>query len=78
MRTRFFSKGDLVKNTRSGEVGVVVKEDSICENQNSDGTMYYRVLSKDGTVMSWFKNHIVSVGVEDDGDDTVIRERLPG
>ena len=71
-----FLKGDLVKNTRSGEVGVLIGEDVSCVNQNTDGTIYYQVLSKNGSISRWFKNHITSVEVEDEGTHRASRKYL--
>ena len=58
-------KGELVKNSRSGEVGILIGEE-LHSDQNSDGTIYYKVLSKNGRINSWFKNHIEKVEVENE------------
>ena len=69
MKTKGFAFGTLVKNTRSGEIGLLVKEDRNIENLRTDGTIYYEVLNKNGLIDKWFKNNIVPVGEEIDRDN---------
>ena len=61
-------KGELVKNSRSGEVGILIGEE-LSSDQSSDGTIYYKVLSKNGSISSWFKNHIEKVEAENERTD---------
>tara|TARA_R100000152_G_C6649929_1_gene91849 strand:+ start:407 stop:622 length:216 start_codon:yes stop_codon:yes gene_type:complete len=68
MKTRNLSQGALVKNIRSGEMGILVKEDRCIENLRTDGTIYYEVLDKNGNIKRWFRNNIIPVGEEIDRD----------
>jgi len=54
MKIKDFKKGCLVKNTRSDEIGVIVKDEPDCTNNDSQ---YYKVLT-DGKIVSWFKPNI--------------------
>lgn len=75
MKTKLFSIGDLVRNTRTEELGVIVKSNNIGprNTQINDDTIYYSVLSKDGKVTSWFKSHIASVESEYETANNSIR-----
>jgi len=75
MKTKLFSIGELVRNTRSGEIGVIVKSNNIgpINTQINDDTIYYSVLSKDGKVTSWFKSHIAYVESEYETTNNSIR-----
>ena len=64
----YLEHGVLVKNIRSGEIGILVKEDSNIENLATDGTIYYEVLNKHGNITKWFKNNIALLGEEIDWD----------
>ena len=68
MKIKNLLQGALVKNTRSGEIGILVKEDRSIENLKTDGTIYYEVLDKNGHIARWFKNNIIPVGEEIDRD----------
>ena len=54
MLIKDFEKGCLVKNTRSNSIGVIVKDEPECKNNDSQ---YYKVLT-DGKIVSWFKPNI--------------------
>jgi len=54
MKTKILKKGSLVKNIRSDEIGVIVNEDEL--NIDND-SQYYKVLT-DGEIVSWFKPNI--------------------
>ena len=54
------SKGSLVKNVRSNEIGVVVEE-----NRAINDSQYYKVLL-DGKIVSWFKPNIKTVEASDE------------
>jgi len=69
MKTELLKKGSLVKNIRSNEIGVIVNEDDL--NIEND-SQYYKVLT-DGEIVSWFKPNIE---IYNERPQRAFRERL--
>ena len=69
MKIEPLKKGCLVKNIRSNEIGVIVTEDDL--NIEND-SQYYKVLT-DGEIVSWFKPNIE---IYDERTKRTFRERM--